>query len=173
MHFTRSFLNILFEDWIDGVFKLIGQQEMQPVTEGCHPECPPLSLQPGVVTWGQCCQIWLFFQKTSGMWIYVKSDLSKKKNNIVQIHNNTHMQTRYHLCTHQLEIKVVSAHFSSLTLNCSGPEKCTHTSPYAWTPPCFGSPCTNPLTRPSLSLLYQHPSHPSRICLDCANCSQS
>ena len=152
MHFIRirSFLNILFEDGNDGVFKLIGQREMQPVTEGCHPECPPLSLQPGIVM----CQIWLFFsKKVRNVDLCKIWSLKKKKRIILRRSNKTHMQTRYHLCTHQLEIKVVSAHFSSLTLNCSGPEKCTHTSPCAWTPPCFGSPYTDPLTHPSLPSL--------------------
>ena len=81
----------MFEDWNDGDFKLTGQQKLPPVTEGSHPECPPLTLQPGVVTWGQCCQIWFFFffRKKSGMWIYVKSDLLKKRN-IVQIQQNSH-----------------------------------------------------------------------------------
>ena len=89
MHFIRirSFLNILFEDGNDGVFKLIGQREMQPVTEGCHPECPPLSLQPGIVM----CQIWLFFsKKVRNVDLCKIWSLKKKKNNIAQIQQNSY-----------------------------------------------------------------------------------
>ena len=85
--------------------------------------------------------------------------LKKKKKNIVQIQQNSYANQISSMYPPVRDQSSLSPLFQPhpqllwpwkvhphLTL-------CLNTSPCAWTPPCFGSPCINPITRPSLPSL--------------------